>query len=334
MINFCTLFDINFINQGLVMHESLLKHCKDFHLYIFAFCDKSYALLKELDLKNTTIIPLKEFEDEELLKIKPTRTRGEYCWTCSSSTILYCLEKYNLPSCTYLDADLYFYSDPKVLLDEMGEKSVLITEHNYTKEYDQSEKSGRFCVQFITFKNNEKGIEVLNWWRNACLEWCFARCEDGKFGDQKYLDTWPAKFDCVHILQNLGGGVAPWNVQQYDFTIENDKIYLIEKSSQKKEKVVFFHEHSIKIKKNGYIDINHYDDYEISDFAKKIFYKDYVDELIKMSQHLHKKDSSIKVIKFCGFNFRKLRKWIITIRFSKKSKVIRLCGIYFLRKEG
>ncbi len=36
-------------------------------------------------------------------------------------------------------------------------KSVLITDHRYTPIYDQSLKSGRYCVQFITFKNDKIG---------------------------------------------------------------------------------------------------------------------------------------------------------------------------------
>ena len=171
------------------MYSSLCEICGgNFHLYIFAFDDISLSVLRQLNLKNVTVISLQEFEDEELLKIKPTRSKGEYCWTCSSSTILYCLEHFNLSHCTYVDADLYFYSNPQVLVDEMGDKSVLITLHNYAPEYDRTKTSGKYCVQFVTFRNDAEGLKVLKWWRSVCLDWCYARMEDGKFGDQKYLD--------------------------------------------------------------------------------------------------------------------------------------------------
>jgi hypothetical protein len=70
------------------------------------------------------------------------------------------------------------------------------------------------------------GMAVLNWWRDRCIEWCYARSEEGKFGDQKYLDDWTTRFDSVHVLEHLGGGIAPWNVQQYSFYRDKDAIWL------------------------------------------------------------------------------------------------------------
>jgi hypothetical protein len=243
--NYCTLFYSNYLTRGLALYESLKKYSGEFHLYIFAFDDKSYDLLVKLNLKHITIITLSEFEDEELLKVKDDRNIGEYCWTCSPSIIKYCIETYGLDSCTYLDADLYFFNNPAILIDEMGDKSVLITEHRYTKEYDQSATSGIYCVQFMTFKNDTNGMKVLNWWRNACNKWCYGVYEDGKFGDQMYLDDWTTRFDGVHVLENLGGGVAPWNIQQYDV-------------SKKEFQLIFYHFQNYQMLENEKIDFGNY----------------------------------------------------------------------------
>ena len=104
MLNFCTLFDSVYLSRGLAMYNSLSQHCQRFHLYIFAFNEKCYSVLQALQLENVTVISLSEFEDEELLRVKPARTRAEYCWTCSSSTILYVLNHYSVDHCTYLDS--------------------------------------------------------------------------------------------------------------------------------------------------------------------------------------------------------------------------------------
>ena len=270
MYNYCTLFDSNYLTRGLAMYESLKKSSDGFHLYIFSFDDMSYRVLKELNLESAIIIQLEEFEDNELLNVKKSRTPGEYCWTCTPSIIKYCIEKYNLSSCTYLDADLYFFSDPAVLIDEMGEKSVLITEHRYTKEYDQSKTSGIYCVQFMTFKNDKNGMEVLNWWRNACNEWCYARFEDGKFGDQKYLDDWLNRFKGVYSLKNLGGGVAPWNIQQYDL-------------SKKEFKLIFYHFHGFKFLENNKLEFGNY---KLRKIDLKNLYKPYLSHLEDIKNRL------------------------------------------------
>src|SRR5579872_3374528 len=111
------------------MYRSLEKNCANFHLFVYAFDNDTYDFLKKENYEHLTVISLREFEDEELLKVKQGRTAAEYCWTCSSATILYSIENFKLDNCTYIDADMYFYSDPKLLIDEMGENSVLITEH-------------------------------------------------------------------------------------------------------------------------------------------------------------------------------------------------------------
>ena len=250
-INFCTLYNSDYSAKGLAMYYSLVEHCSDFHLYIFAFDDMLVEALRKMNLEHVTVVTLKEFEDEELLRIKPTRTKGEYCWTCSSSIILYCLEHYGLDNCTYIDADLYFYSNPSVLLEEMGDNDVQITEHRYTKKYDQSKDCGKYCVQFVTFKNTPNGLKILKWWRNACIDWCYNRKEDGKFGDQKYLDDWTERFEGVHVLQHLGGGVAPWNMQQYTFEEKFGGIVGRENATCKEFQLVFFHFHDILSRKIG-----------------------------------------------------------------------------------
>lgn len=275
MYNYCTLFNANYLTRGLAMYESLKTHSDSFHLFIFAFDDRSYTLLKKLHLDYVTVISLQEFEDNQLLAVKDSRSAGEYCWTCTPSIIKYSIEHYNLEACTYLDADLYFFDDPSILIDEMGEKSVLITEHRYTPEYDQSPTSGIYCVQFMTFKNNQQGMKALNWWRNACLDWCYSRVEDGKFGDQKYLDDWTTRFEGVHVLQHLGGGVAPWNIQQYDL-------------DKKEFQIIFYHFQNFRFLENDQLELSIY---PLKKNVLQLIYKPYLLHLEQIKQKLLQYDS-------------------------------------------
>lgn len=289
MMHFCTLFDSRYLSRGLTMYESLKAATDDFHLYIFPFDHTSLNVLRALKLSNATIVSLEEFEDERLLEVKPTRSSVEYLWTASSSTILYVLEKFRVPHCTYVDADLFFYDSPKVLFEEMGESSILITEHRYAPRNDISHLSGIYCVQFSSFKNDEHGLKTLRWWRNACLDWCYAREEDGKFGDQKYLDDWPARFSGVHALGHLGGGVAPWNAELYEFTRSNGRIHGKEKTTGRSFDVVFFHFHYLRHYDNGTIDLG---DYRLSPNVRTTFYESYLKALEEAKRRIHAIDNS------------------------------------------
>ena len=270
MYNYCTLFDSKYLSRGLAMYESLKKYSNNYHLYIFAFDVRSYSILKKLNLPLATIISLDEFEDEKLLEVKKNRTQEEYCWTCTPSVIKYCIENFNLESCTYLDADIYFFSDPNILIEEMGGKSILITEHRYTPKYNRTKTRGVYNVQFMTFKNDKNGMKALNWWRNSCIIWCYNKVEDGKFGDQKYLDDWIFRFEGVHVLKHLGGGVAPWNVQQY-------------KLEEKSFELIFYHFHGFKFLLNDKVDLGGYA------FTKediKLLYKPYLIHLKKIKEKI------------------------------------------------
>jgi len=280
MLNFCTLFDRNYFYKGLTMYNSLIANCtEDFNLWILCMDDMTYDLLEKMNLPNIKLITLSEFESPELLKIKTERSVAEYSWTCASNFIWFLSQKYQkLKTLIYLDADLYFFNDPKILIEELGDKDVMITEHRYTKKYDQTITSGKYCVQFMIFKNNPNGLMVLDWWRRACLDWCFARIDNGRFGDQKYLDDWMTRFNCIYELQHLGGGVAPWNVQQYVFSkTKNSKIIGKEISSNRKFPLIFYHFHDFHlISKNKYYACG---SYFLTKNVKNLIYRQYFKNL-------------------------------------------------------
>lgn len=268
MINFCTLFDSNYLTRGLAMYRSLVATCPDFHLYVYAFDDLSRDILLQMALPQLTVISLEDFETASLLAVKPTRSRGEYCWTCTSHTIADCLKRFNLPEVTYLDSDLYFFADPSILLKEfkLSGASILLTEHRYTPAYERSKTAGIYCVQFITFKADEQGMAALEWWQQRCIEWCFAREEDGKFGDQKYLDDWTTRFHGVHVLQYLGWA-APWNIQLYGVK-ETCGGLLINGTP-----LVFYHFHDYKFYEDG----GHYlGNYPLGNQVVDLIYRKYV----------------------------------------------------------
>lgn len=291
---FCTLFDSNYMDKGLVMYYSLTRNVKNFRLYVLAMDDACFTVLS--DLRSDKLVPVKlsDFEDEELVAARQNRSRGEYCWTCSSSFIEYVIKTYQERQCTYLDSDLYFFSNPKCLLDEMGEKTVQIVEHRFADTIEDRQRmlaSGRYCVEFNTFKNEDTSMKLLHWWKEQCIKSC--GMEDKKthtLGDQTYLQGWERN-SFVSILKNLGGGVAPWNVSQYRLKDKNNsKIILTEKKSGFDFELVFYHFHNISYYDRETVDINVYKSYwNVDDKLIKTIYYPYLKEINEMKNLLNDK---------------------------------------------
>ena len=273
MINYCTYFDKNYLSRGIALHDSLIKtKKKNFHLYVIAFDNFTYNFFKKYKLQNLTCVLHSSFEDKKLKKIKNQRTRVEYFWTCTPFVITFFLKKYGLKNCIYVDADIYFFSNDNKIF-KYNKFSTLITSHNYHPHYDQTTTSGKYCVQYLYFKNNQNTFKVLNEWKKQCIRWCYNRVEENKFGDQKYLDDWPEKFNSVGVIGDEGFGVAPWNSLKYK--IKNNFIL-----KDKKLKLVFYHFHDLKFffgKKVVFLS-----SYNLSQNVYKYIYKPYIKKLIQI----------------------------------------------------
>jgi len=212
-----------------------------------------YAILSELRLPNVHLIALEEFEkgDERLLESKKTRSLIEYYFTCTPSLPLYVLNSCpEVDLITYLDADLFFFAGPSALYEEIAHHSISIIGHRFPPDLRDREIYGRYNVGFLSFRRDEQGLACLQWWRERCLEWCYDRVEDGRFADQKYLDTWPTLFSRTGVLKQKGANLAPWNLSNYRVSRRGGQIWVDE------QPLIFFHFHGSKSPEEWFDDPN------------------------------------------------------------------------------
>ncbi len=279
--NYVTIFDSGFLPQGLALYHSLLSIEEEFHLWVLCLDKDCIQTLDQLDLKHISCLDISTYEDKKLLQIKSERTKSEYCWTLTPLAMEWVLEKATeLQRITYIDADIFFVKSPRRLFLELENsgKSVLITKHAYSPENDKSYHSGIFCVQFLPITRGQ-GEKVLHWWRDQCIDWCFARSEDGKFGDQKYLEEWPKLFnDIVHILEPDNLALGPWNISRYPYS-----------------DAIFYHFHGLRI-----VNLNRFylSGYTIPKPAIEHLYKPYINLLKR----------SIEIASKHGFQFKPQKK--------------------------
>lgn len=271
MTNYCTLFDSYYITKGIALYLSLERVTSDFHLYVMAFDMDCYQKLQSCGFKHMTVELSDDFETPELKAVKQTRTKAEYCWTCGPSVVYHFLTKYGLDEITYLDSDLFFLSDPHIINEEATGSSIVISRQGVGEQ--RSLKYGKYCVQYLTFKNDKDGLGALIWWRDRCIEWCYSRYEDGKYGDQKYLDEFEILFNNVHVVKNRGF-IGPWDTPYYEFT---DKTL---KYKGEEYPFVFFHMSGMRFELDNKILTLNVVESEVTPTLSKLFYTPYV-ELMK-----------------------------------------------------
>ncbi len=236
---YCTLFDSNYSDKGLVMIESF-RNYSNCEIYVLCMDDLCYKIITETSINSVYGIELSEFMDDDLAAIKDTRKWGEFCWTCTAKLIKYILTRFDTDICTYVDSDLMFYSAPDILIDEMIQYDCLVqvVPHRFPNTHLWQEirrTSGDNCVQFNTFSNKAESLELLDHWIDQTLD----ECSVSTGGDQKYTSEW-GNYSFVHICQHEGAGIAPWNAQNYCVK-NNNPLRVMNRKKKTSFDVIFFH---------------------------------------------------------------------------------------------
>lgn len=328
---FCTLFDSYYLDKGLALCHSLERCCGDYKLYIFCFDDKAFEVLNDLKPKHVVIVHHSKIEDEELLKLKQERSKAEYCWTCTPVIIEYVLRHFGEPDCTYIDSDLFFFRDPEILSDEIRRSgaNIVITEHRFKDSRSGRRllrRSGKYCVEFNYFDQSENAWEALKWWKEKCFEWCFHLYEPERMGDQKYLEKFPKLFQGVHELAHPGGGVAPWNLGQYELErVEKGLPVLVDKKTGEEFPLIFYHFQNIRYLSEKTVNIS---SGTFSKKTKDAIYIPYLREIERSREILKKYGVSFSVKKIYSSN-----KFIAFLQGSVlRFKVKSLTDIYRLKQ--
>lgn len=224
MRDFCTYFDCGYLDRGLALYESLLRHYPNSRLWVLcldAICEK---YLRESGLPGVVPVPLSELEsrDVDVLGCKASRSKVEYYFTLTAPWMCYVLKHLEDDAVlTYVDADLYFMSGPDPMFADFGKHSIGIVGHRFPEKRRGLERYGIYNVGVILFRNDSQGRACAEDWRQQCISWCFARVEGGKYADQKYLDSWPERFRNVFVFRHKGVNAGPWNAKNHPIRREN-----------------------------------------------------------------------------------------------------------------
>jgi hypothetical protein len=139
-----------------------------------------------------------------------------------------------------LDADLFFFSSPAVLLELLAQASCGLVEHRFPENLEMLRSRGIYNVGWVSLRNDKVGLACADWWRRCCIEWCHDWVEDGRFADQKYLDMIPQNFSSVRVLEHPGANLAPWNLGRHRISAPSGELLADD------QPIVFFHFHGLR----------------------------------------------------------------------------------------
>jgi hypothetical protein len=227
-LDYATYFDRNYLTRGLALYRSLVSHSPAFRLWVLCLDQETYHILGRLGLEHVELIPLPTLEraDPALLAARTTRSRVEYYWTCGPAFLAYLFTtRPEIGLLSYLDADLFFFADPTPLFDELGDGSILLIPHRWSPYVDRSHLGkGVYQVGLLVFRRLAASLACLSHWRKQCLEWCFDRLEPGRFGDQKYLEDWPSRYEKVVVSRHKGASLGSPSIGNYHYGLERDRV--------------------------------------------------------------------------------------------------------------
>lgn len=287
MRHYCSIFDKYYLIQGLAVYKSLRHSSEEYKFYPLCMDKTSYDLIKKMNLEYVIPIQLDDIMTDELNEVQSITTKGQFCWVCQPIICQYILNIFKAEIVIYLEADSLFYADPEILITELSNYSVSLVPHNFSPEFDNSKIAGEYCVQFNAFKNDRFAQDVLNYWKENCFK--YTKLKPNVYPGQLCLNNWIRLYANVKSIENIGAGVAPWNVNKYKVSTQINQIYV------DNQPLVFYHFHQYGQYKNTFHELGFY---PLKKKVIQLIYGKYIRELLSVKQLVLKTDPTFNYFRY------------------------------------
>lgn len=329
--------DVNFLHRFLGLYQSIRRTNKSVPVVNVCLCENSYNVGNSL--KKSVF-----FNDPNLIFIHPDeiyktsiankslglfKQQKEFYFYLSAFALEYIYEKFRgVNYYLYLDADIFFYDDPDILISEIENLDFDICASKHHLNYILSmlgQNHGHYNVGVNIFNNKSTGLKpfidnwiyfIDNWQTLSPLKY---------FSDQIYLD-YSDKFSFKIIdFKSEAVNIGPWGkLSKFKMSPEgytyNDK------------KLVCFHYSGIKEKENGeyFIDLSKY--FSVRNSVVFELYKEYVEVVSIMKNNIlefHNNKTENKILHTSNVFFRYLKKMVLlplsfsNMKFMASKKLIK-----------
>lgn len=250
---FCTLFDANYMSQGLALLASLKQHHPTVPVYVLALDDR----VKRALTSNVNVYTLGEVVGDDYTRAVEHRDVAERAWTLTPYWMHWLLRGGAAKELLYLDADSFLFRGLDEALVEFRQASVGMVPHRFPQRLQwRAKQNGIFNVNAVYLKNDKTGLACAELWCDQCLAWCYRKTQHTPegyllFGDQGYLDGWQHLFN-AHALEHTGVNLAPWNQEQYAYAFDRH-LYVVSHADPEQVNVsridplLMYHFHELKV---------------------------------------------------------------------------------------
>ena len=322
----------NYLSQLMCAEKSLLDNESIHASYIFVLDAKkehiNFLNNKFIDSsRNITFFCFDDIDKYKDIFEKASKYYDNFEMSClakvtGASYILDLIDEDDL--LIYCDADLYFKSSIKPLIEEMTGRDILLTPHIINKEKDSKDEHGYLIhgwinAGFMIFrKGNPIVYEILDWLVDRIYLRGFNAPSLFMFVDQAWISALPYLFrDSISISSNLSSNVAYWNLNERKI-IKNYETNQYEVNSNS---LIFFHFSGFK-KNNINLLSKHYDFNESKEDYLEIYelMNEYNDELI-LNEEIEKNLSNLDT-SFYNFSKDKLRERLLIAEKVNKINLV------------
>ena len=249
---YVTYFDQRYLSRAIAMLRSLRRNDPDAEIFALCFDQTTHDIIADLDGGIVNVVAPKDIlEFEPALADCSDRGLQAFYATHKPVLPLYVLKKRpTLRAIAHIDADTYFFSPVAPLFEEIGNASIALSPHRFSKIHNDLQRYGRFNAGFIYWRNDEAGLRCLTEYRDDCLRWCGPEVEqDGRFMNQGYLTAWPQRYPSVHVIGHPGANLSWWNVA--DHSLAGSAPHGLPAITVDGEPLVFFHFSYVALDSNG-----------------------------------------------------------------------------------
>ena len=274
----CTYFDSGYQSRGESLFSSLSLTERDGRTVLLL--DETASAENILDAKSQRVSEYLASHGP-IARIISDRNRVEKIFSVGPSFLMSQISSLSPDEwLVYADADLYFLRPLEEYLIHFDKANVIIAPHrHFAWNQKRLAKYGEFNVGLVAFRNNNEGQAALKYWADSCLDWCSDVPTDGRYADQKYLESFFKVANGVVVDKRPGVNVAPWNLGFSKLALDSNEQLTVDG-----EPVYYFHAQGIRRIKSAWV-LGHLPYLSLASMsAKKLIYKPYLGALLKWEE--------------------------------------------------